>query len=343
MVRVGLIGAGFIGRNHFNQYQKLGDRAKIVALCDIEADRRSGDWTKVGGNVADAQGRRQDLGDIRQYADWKELVADPDVDMVDICAPTFLHKDMAIAALKAGKHVLSEKPMALDVKQCDEMLATAGKARGKFMIAQCIRFWPECVYVKDALADKRFGPLKALHLRRQAAVPDYSWKNWIVNPKLSGGAALDLHVHDTDYALFLLGKPKAVTAQGYKRTGGGVDRLHALWEYRKGLVVQLEGFWDMPPGFGFNMGFTAVFEKAAIVYDLASGRPLTVYKWDGQSEVPTLSKDDGYFNEIRYFLECVEQNRKPKISTPQASRDAVALALAEVKSALAGGKRVAIR
>jgi predicted dehydrogenase len=342
MIRVGLVGAGFIGRNHFNQYQKLGDQAKIVALCDVEADRRSGDWTKVGGNVADAQGRQQELGDIKQYADWKELIADPNVDLVDLCIPTFLHRETAVAALKAGKHVLCEKPMALDVKQCDEMLRAAAKARGKFMIAQCIRFWPECVYVKEAIDDKRFGKLKALQLRRQAAVPDYSWNNWIVDPKLSGGAALDLHVHDTDYALFMLGKPKAVTAQGYKRAGGGVDRLHSLWEYKKDLAVQLEGYWDMPPGFGFNMGFTAVFEKAAIVYDLKGGQPLTVYRRDGQPEVPTLGTGDGYFNEIKYFLDCIEQNQKPKTTTPQQSREAVAIALAEVKSALTG-KRVAIR
>lgn len=343
MIRVGLIGAGFIGRNHFNQYQVLGDRATIVALCDKEPERRAGDWTRVGGNVADVSGRVQDLGDIRQYADWQDLVADPDVDMVDICVPTYLHAEISIAALKAGKHVLCEKPMALDVEHCNKMLLAAKKAKGRFMIAQCIRFWPECVYVKEAIADKRFGPLRALHLRRQASVPDYSWNSWILNPKLSGGAVLDLHVHDTDYALFLLGRPKGVIAQGYKRTGGGMDRIHSLWDYgRKGLIVQLEGFWDMPPGFGFNMGFTAVFEKAAIQYDLKSGQPLTVYKWGAEAEVPKLPADDGYRTEIRYFLGCIERKKAPKTSTPADSRDAVALALAEVKSALTG-KRVAIR
>ncbi len=343
MIRVGLIGAGFIGRNHFNQYQKLGGRAQVVALCDKEADRRSGDWTKVGGNIADAQGRVQELGDIRQYAQWKDLIADPGVDMVDICAPTFLHKEIAIAALKAGKHVLSEKPMALNPAQCDEMLAVAKKAKGKFMIAQCIRFWPECVYVKEMIDNRSLGRLKALHLRRQASVPDYSWNSWILNPRLSGGASLDLHVHDVDYALWMLGKPKAVTAQGYKRAGGGYDRLHALWDYgKKDLVVQLEGYWDMPPGYPFNMGFTAVFEKGAIDFDLKSGKPLTVYRWGAQPETPPMGPDDGYLAEIKYFLGCIENNRKPRTSTPAESRDAVAIALAEVRSAQTG-KRIAIR
>ncbi len=342
MIRVGLIGAGFIGRNHFNQYQKLGDRARVVALCDKEPDRRAGDWTKVGGNIADAQGRMQDLGDIRQYADWRDLIADGDVDMVDICVPTFLHRDVSIAALKAGKHVLCEKPMALTAAQCDEMLAAAKKAKGRFMIAQCIRFWPECVFLKQTIDDRRLGRLKALHLRRQASVPDYSCDNWIVNPKLSGGASLDLHVHDVDFALWLLGKPKAVYAQGYRRTGGGFDRIHALWEYPSKAVVQLEGYWDMPPGFGFNMGFTAVFEKGAISFDLRGGQPLTVYRWDGPPETPPMGPDDGYLGEIKYFLDCIENGKNPRTSTPKESRDAVAIALAEVKGAQTR-KRIAIR
>jgi len=242
MIRVGLIGAGFIGRNHFNQYEKLTDRAKVVALCDKVPERRSGDWSKVGGNIADAKGSKRDLGEIVQYADWKDLVLDPAVDMVDICAPTYLHPEMAIAALRAGKHVLCEKPMALSVEKCDEMLAVAAKAPAHFMIAQCIRFWPEYMYLKQIIDEGRYGPLRALHLRRQAGAPDYSLDNWIVDPELSGGAILDLHVHDVDYAVQLFGKPKSVCAQGYPRTGGGYDRVHSLWDFGPDRVVHVEGF-----------------------------------------------------------------------------------------------------
>ncbi len=343
MIGVGVIGLGFIGRNHFNQYEKLTDRAKLVAVCDKEADRLAGDWSKVGGNVGDKQGSKRDLSGITQYPNWKDLIADPNVQMVDICVPTYLHAEMAIAALKAGKHVLSEKPMALSVADCDKMLAAAAKAKGNFMIAQCIRFWPECVYLQQAIKTKKFGPLKALHLRRQASTPDYSLNNWLLNPKLSGGAILDLHVHDIDFALFMLGKPKSITAQSYKRTGGGYDRVHSLWQYKKDLIVQIEGAWDMPPAFGFNMGFTARFEKAAIVFDICTGKPLTVMHNGGSAETPEMpSKTDGYFNEIEYFLTCIEKKQKPKVSTPKESRAAVAIALAEIKSAQTG-KAVAIK
>ncbi|MCL2330763.1 MAG: Gfo/Idh/MocA family oxidoreductase, partial [Phycisphaerae bacterium] len=213
MIRVGLIGAGFIGRNHFNQYEKLADRAVVVALCDADADRRAGDWSKVGGNLADAQGSKRDLGSIKPYTDWRELLADSNVDMIDICAPTYLHRDIVVAAMKAGKHVLCEKPMALSVEDCDAMIAAA-KPGCRFMIAQCIRFWPEYVWLKQIIDAETYGPLRALHLRRQTNAPTYSLNNWINNPDQSGGAILDLHVHDVDYAIYLFGKPQSIFAQG---------------------------------------------------------------------------------------------------------------------------------
>lgn len=335
MIGVGLIGAGFIGRNHFNQYERLTQRAKVVALCDKEPDRRAGDWSGVGGNIGDAQGTKRDLGGAKQYAEWRDLLADPAVQMVDICVPTYLHAEMSIAALQAGKHVLCEKPMALTVEDCDKVLAVAAKAKGRFMIAQCIRFWPECVYLKQAIDDKRFGRLKALQLRRQASTPTYSLNNWLLDPKLSGGAVLDLHVHDTDWALHLLGTPQTITAQVCEREGSP-DRVHSLWFYRPDLAVQIEGFWDMPPAFGFNMGFTARFEKATVLFELANGKPLTVFKADGSTETPAVGPNDGYFNEIDYFLGCIERGGGPTTSTPAESREAVRMALLEKESAKTG-------
>jgi predicted dehydrogenase len=335
MIRVGLIGAGFIGRNHFNQYEKLAGRAQVVALCDAEADRRAGDWSKVGGNLADSQGTKRDLGNIKPYTDWKALLADPNVDMVDICTPTFVHREITVAALKAGKHVLCEKPMALSVEHCNEMIAAA-RPPVRFMVAQCIRFWPEYVWLKKAVESGEFGSLLALHLRRQTSPPTYSLNNWANKPELSGGAILDLHVHDVDYGIYLLGKPKAVFAQGYQGLGGGINRVHASWDYGRPLVVQVEGYWDIHPGFGFNMGFTAVFENASVFWDSRSGQPLAVYRRDKDPETPAIPAGDGYFGEISHLIDCIERGVDPTTSTPAESRDAVAIALAEGQSVMTG-------
>lgn len=335
MIRVGLIGAGFIGRNHYNQYEKLSDRSRVVALCDKQAERRAGDWSHVGGNLGDKHGTKRNLGDVKPYVNWQDLVADPDVDLVDICCPTPLHKDIVLAALQAGKHVLCEKPMALSVEDCNEMLAAAKQARGQFMIAQCVRFWPEYVYLSTIFKKSHFGALKALHLRRHAETPNYSLGNWILDPKLSGGAIMDFHIHDVDYALHLLGRPAAVTAQGTTGTNGSIDRVHSTWHYEPVRVVQIEGYWDMQTGFGFNMGFTAVFEQAAIVWDMRTGVPLTAYRNGQEPETPEMPVGgDGYFGEIDYFLSCIEHRNAPTLCTPKESRDAVAIALAEKKSIL---------
>jgi len=286
------------------------------------------------------QGRRQYR---RSYVHWQDLVADADVDLVDICCPTPLHKPIVLTALEAGKHVLCEKPMALNVEDCDEMLAAAEQARGEFMIAQCIRFWPEYVYLSTIFRESSYGELKALHLRRHAETPGYSLSNWVLDPELSGGAILDFHVHDVDYALHLLGKPDAVTAQGYAGANGSVDRVHSTWHYKPDRVVQLEGYWDMHTGFGFNMGFTAVFERAAVVWDMRTGVPLTVYRRGQEPETPEMPPGgDGYFGEIDYFLGCIERRNRPTLCTPKESRDAVAIALAEKESILTH-RRVTIK
>ena len=337
MIRVGIIGAGFVGRNHFNQYEKMKDRAAVVALCDKVAERRAGDWSKVMGNLADARGTKRDLGHIRPYVNWEDLLADPEVELIDICAPTFVHREMAIAALAAGKHVLCEKPMALTVEDCDAMLAAARQAKGRFMIAQCVRFWPEYVYLKAAVDDERFGRLRALELRRVAGVPDHTLANWVMRPELSGGALLDLHVHDVDFALYLFGKPAHVVAQGYLRGGGSMDRVHAQWFY-PGVerVTQLVGAWDLPAGYPFNMGFTAVFDQAVVLFDMYPSTPLTVLRERERPERVDLVAEEAYYAEIEHLVACIERGCNPTVTTPRESRDAVAIALAEKESALSG-------
>lgn len=338
MIRVGIVGVGFIGRNHYNQYEQMGDRAKVVAICDKLTERAAGDWSGIGGNIGDTEGTQRDLGATRSFTDWEQMLAEVELDMVDICVPTTMHNKITISAFAAGKHVLCEKPMALTVAECDAMIAAAEKSPGKFMVAQCIRFWPEYVYLRKVFQANAFGRLHALHLRRQAASPDYTLDRWIIKEDLSGGAVLDLHVHDVDYALQLFGKPKRVFAQGYPRTGAGVDRIHASWQYEADRVVQLEGYWDVPEtsGFGFNMGFTAVFEGATVHWDSGSGKPLTVYRERCEPEEPEMNGRDGYYGEIDYFLGCIERNEDPTVSTPAESREAVAIALAEKQSSRTG-------
>ena len=341
MIGVGIIGAGFMGKNHYNQYERLAGRVEVVALCDKEAERRAGDWSKVGGNIGDTEGTTRDLSRLATYQDWHEMLADDNVELVDICAPTFLHREIVVEALRAGKHVLCEKPMALSVEDCDAMLAAAEAAPGKFMISHVIRFWPEYRFLKQVFDEGTYGDLCALSLRRQVTVLDHALNNWILQPELSGGSILDLHIHDVDYALYLLGKPESVSAVGYERIPNSIDRVYAAWRYPNGPLAQIEAAGDLPTGFGFNMGMTAVFERAAIVWDFNTGKPLTLYRPGQGPEIPELGGDDGYYAEIEYFVRCIEKDQEPEIVPPRESRDAVAIALAERQS-VSSGEPVAI-
>jgi len=182
---------------------------------------------------------------------------------VDVCVPTFMHAEIAVAALKAGKHVMCEKPMALTVEQCDQVLKAAAGAKGRFMIAQCVRFWPECAFIKQCIEDQRFGKLKAINyggsqrprlLGEQLAARSYA----------VGGAILDLHVHDTDYVLYLLGKPQAVTGPGRHSPGtNAYDRVHSLWHYPNGPVVQSRDTGTCPPA-SASTWHDHRFDKAAV-------------------------------------------------------------------------------
>jgi predicted dehydrogenase len=340
MVNVGVIGLGFMGTAHFRNHQ-ANRKAKVVAVCDSNPKRRAGDWSDIAGNI-DTGGGKVNLKGIAAYERISGILADPAVEMVDICLPTFLHKRAVLAALKAGKHVLCEKPMSLTVRDCDEMLAAARKARKLFMIAQCIRFWPEYQFIANAIRKQKYGRLVALTLRRLSPAPTWGWQNWLMNHRRSGGALLDLHVHDVDYVIGVLGAPRAVSAAGITRCSGGLDHIVTTWDYgRKNLLVSIEGAWEFDPAYPFNMAITAVCQKATIHWDMLHG-PLKVLTATGREVTPKMPAGDGWSREINYFLRCVQSGERPTVSTPTESRLAVLVARAEEQS-VKRGRPVAIR
>ena len=104
MIRAGIIGTGFIGGMHFNTYHKLRQEVKVVALCDKDEKRRSGDFSEVVGNLEMDQSEKIRKGQLKSYARYQDLIADPDIDLVDVCTPTCLHREMAVAARMARRN-----------------------------------------------------------------------------------------------------------------------------------------------------------------------------------------------------------------------------------------------
>jgi predicted dehydrogenase len=333
---VGIAGLGFMGGTHLAVYRQLKHKARVVALCDLEDKRLS---------------ERDPKGEARHTKSLAKLIADPEVELLDICLPTYLHREVSIAALKAGKHVICEKPLSLDYAQASQVAAAAAKAEGHFMTAQVLRFWPEYQVLTQTVRSGKLGRLRHLILDRFGAKPAWNWQNWIVDPKKSGGCLLDMHIHDIDYALYLFGRPRTIEAQGLKGSEGGYDHVSSHWEYGNGLKVTLNGGWGYPAGFPFRMGFTAAFEKGTVDWDTARLPKLTAYPSKGKPyhpEVPkvgageskgtggNISNLGGYFVEIDYFLDCIRQGKKPSVVTPESSAEAVKAAGLEVRAIVAG-------
>lgn len=324
-----------MGSVHAQVYSAL-PRATVAAIVDEDVER--------------ARTKAQTLGIVAPvYREFDEALAANNVSVVDICVPTLLHPIYIKKALKAGKHVFCEKPFAATAGEARTLAAAASRAGVKMQIGHCIRFWPEYQALEAHVRRKRAGRLLSLAMFRRSSRPAYSIGDWVNKEDLSGGAAFDLHIHDTDYILHLLGKPKAVTAVGTKDQTGW-SHLYSTYHFDD-VAVTAAGGWNYPPQWGFQMGFEAIFEDAVIEFDSRSNPTLMITEKSrprrpmpfeqprvGSSNrgAGNISSLGGYFNELRYFIGCLEGGRYPEISTPEQAAESVRTVRAEIKSAQTG-------
>jgi len=337
-MRVGIVGFGFMGRQHLNCYRALRG-VRVAAICDSDKARLKSSG-KIAGNIG--SDTTLDLGDIAIYTDFEKMLAEQKLDAVSITLPTFMHRDFTVKALESGLHVLCEKPMAMDVEQCRAMISAAKTNKRILQIGHCVRFWPEYAKVKEILDSGKYGDVLAASFRRVGAVPGWSWKNWLIHAKQSGGAIMDLHIHDTDYIQYLFGLPQAVRSEAVVGTSGGFDYVATQYVYKNNKVISAEGGFVMSPDFKFEMSFVISLEKATIVYDCRHTPTLQVYLARGGCITPKIESGDGWSREIAHFVKKVKGIKVPRIISPVDSLNAVKIILAEKRSA-ENKKEVAIR
>src|SRR5579871_672382 len=171
MVRIGIVGVGFMGMIHYLAAAKLRG-AGVAAICTRDPKKLAGDWRGIRGNFGPA-GTKMDLGKVKRYEKLEDLCADPDIDLIDICTPTDRHPDMGRTALRAGKHVLVEKAIALSRKDADAMLQAASKARKLLMVAHVLPFTPEFAFAAEVIRAGTYGRLLGGHFKRIIAQPDW--------------------------------------------------------------------------------------------------------------------------------------------------------------------------
>jgi predicted dehydrogenase len=310
----------------------------LAAVSDEDAVRRSGDLTGVQGNLGGAVAN-QDFTGVACHADWREALRIPDIDVADICLPTNLHAEAAIEALRAGKHVLVEKPMALDGASVDAMLEEARRSGRVLMTAQVLRFLPAYRAMAELVRSGRLGAVRTASFRRRCAAP--AWSAWLTDKKSSGGGVFDLLIHDVDMCLHIFGLPEAVSATGREDLKRGIDCIEARFHYA-GMTVVIAGGWHHRGPFPFSMEYTVVADGGTIEYNSAA-RPPTLYAEDGPETALPLEDGDGYAAEVEYFAACCRSGRPPEECPPAESAAAVKLALLMLEARERQGEKLPCR
>lgn len=310
MLRIGLLGAGFIANIHSNALRYV-DGALIAAIGGArphKCERIAREWE----------------ADVCESAD--ELIRREDIDAVDICLPGFLHREWTEKAAANGKHVFCEMPMALTVQDCDAMLAATGEAGVRLMVGQCLRFWPAYQALGRIVASQELGKVEALSMRRNGARPE--WSRWYQE----SCAARELLIYDVDILLWLGGMPRIAAA---RRVGPkeATRQVFAIYEWQ-GAQVLTQAAMLPARGLPFRQGFLATFERGAVEYDPSVEPKLRVYPKDAEDYTPELPEplgiEDGlelnaYVAELQYFADCIRDD-KPFIAAPaESARDVVAV------------------
>lgn len=360
MVRIGIIGLGFMGMTHFEGATKFktdaksGRRAiagsklknaKVTAIATRDTARLEGDWTSIQGNFG-PRGERNDLTGIKKYADYEDLLNDPDIDLVDVCLPPNLHEEIVLKAVAAKKHVIVEKPIAIEAAAADRMVKAADKAGVKFMVAQVLPFFPEFAFASEAIHSAKYGKLKAAHFRRVICQPD--WSKALSDFKKSGGWGIDLHIHDNHFINTICGTPREVFSRG-SLLEGFVNHVHTSYVYDDpSLAVSCVSGGIAAKGLAFAHGFEIYLENATLLYGAGTydgqwiaDRPLTLITNSGKKVTqPKLKGGEEWCSaftaELQAAVNGIESGQVSPMLSGTLARDALKLCYAEAKSIATG-------
>ncbi len=302
-LNIGVIGLGFMGCTHVRAYQSAaaaGLPCTLTAVADRSAERLCGSVATIGNLGSTSTEQLFDPSRVRGYVDPRQLLTDPTIHAVSICTYTDTHVDLGVAALRAGKHVLVEKPVALSSAEVAR-LAAAAKETGKLcMPGMVMRYWPEWTWLARAIREATYGKVLSASFQRLGTRPD--WTDFYRDNARTGGALWDLHIHDSDFIRWVFGEPSGVASIGT------IDHLTTLYSIPNGPPhVVAQGGTNLSPGFGFRMRYTVVFEKATADFDLTRPAPLPplLLHHDGRTDPlgpDVVGSGSAYEAEIRAFV-----------------------------------------
>jgi predicted dehydrogenase len=333
-MRVAVVGLGVMGATHVRAWQRIPE-AELAAIVSSKPVTES---ILIGGNLSSGNDPSRtvssneeplDLSGVQRLPSLQAALSDSSIHAIDLCIPTHLHADATIAALDAGKHVLVEKPMALNDEACARMMTAARGANRLLMVGHVLRFWSEYQPLIQAAHSETLGRIQSLDLRRNCAAP--GWSAWLADPAKSGGGAFDLLIHDVDLCIYLLGMPQAVSAMGNS------NFLNAALIYDDLTCATISGGWHTEPSFPFSMDYSASFEKATLEF-ASAGKPVLRCRKNGEVESLAGHAMDAFEAELAYFAGCVRSGRAAERCRMDDSARAVKLMRLILQSQSGHGK-----
>jgi len=328
-MKVGLMGAGFMGKTHAEIFHKLED-VELTACLDQDEDRVAQIAKETSCMV---------------FTDAETFFQKGGFDVVDICLPTYLHEQIILKSLEAGKHVLCEKPLTLSSKSGKRIRDALKKTDLKFMVAQVIRFWPQYRKIREMIQDGAIGEIETIHAYRLSEIPQ--WASWFRIPEKGGGALFDLHIHDLDFIYVLCGKPQSLYTTGMPGEFGAWDSISSTLRWEDKYAV-IHGDWKHLKGFPLQFGIRVRGKEGTLEYCFkVSGNvelktqaleELTFATHDHTESIDCQNYRDGYEEEILYFLDCVRNNKPVEEATIDQVLDVLKL-VEEEKASLETGER----
>ncbi len=331
MVKVAIVGLGFMGKMHLGIYLNKLQDVKVTAICDENINSLNIKNLASKGNIKISEGV-VDLSGIEKYKNYELMLKNGGFDFVDICLPTFLHKNAIIKALEANYHVFCEKPLALTLEEGNKIMEKVKETGKLFAVGQCLRYWPAYSAIKKLIDKGKYGKVSYAEFARFSATPEWAWKSWLLDNNKSGNAALDLHIHDVDMVLYLFGRPKSVRSAGVFWQNESIAHITTIYRYNDKLVSSTGG-WICTKSYGFNMRAFYILKEATIELDFSKSPIVNIFPNKGKPYALTLAEDDGYYYELKDFVKSIAKGRLSGIVNVETAFESLEVCLSEIDSA----------
>lgn len=325
---VAVLGYGFMGTTHLSAWRHIDE-------CEIKA---------VMGRTLEKVKKVAEKFGIDAYNNFEDVLKREDVQIIDVCTPTYTHAKYAITSMNAGKNVFVEKPIALTLRDADAMTEAAKKNKVKFMVGHVLRFFPEYMKIKDLIDQGMIGDPIIARTFRGGPIPE--WSPWFLDKSRSGGVVVDLAIHDIDFLMWAFNRGvEKVYAKVEKLVHKDItaeDFALITLKFEGGGIALVEANWALPKKFPFTMKFEVDGTKGMIRSDNQSPVPvklITNESTEGFSPEtlpwrPSVHPFpvDPFYRELKHFVDCIKEDKTP-MTSGEVARKSLEVCLAALKSA----------